>query len=232
MEATASTRYDIYVNIHKAMRAFMTDTLAMVGRMDPDDGEDLAATLEQVRSLLRACLDHLDHENRFVHPAMEARRRGSSARIATDHAEHIDHIRELHRTVHAVETATGQSRATAARNLYQQLALFVADNLDHMHVEETAHNRVLWTDYSDEELQALEGAIVASIPPEETMLIMRWMLPSVSHAERVAMLAGMRANAPREAFDGMLALARSCLNPKDWGKLTRALELSESSAAA
>lgn len=232
MEATASTRYDIYVNIHKAMRAFMTDTLTAVGRMDPDDGEDVAATLEQVRSLLGACLDHLDHENRFVHPAMEARRRGSSARVATDHAEHIDHIRELHRAVHTVENAAGQARSAAARNLYQQLALFVADNLDHMHVEETAHNRVLWTDYSDQELQALEGAIVASIPPQETMLTMRWMLPNISHAERVAMLAGMRAVAPREAFDGVLVLARSYLSEKDWSKLTHALELSEDAAAA
>ena len=32
------------------------------------------------------------------------------------------------------------------------LALFIADNFQHMHVEETAHNAVLWARYTDAEL--------------------------------------------------------------------------------
>lgn len=52
--------------------------------------------------------------------------------------------------------------------LERLLALFVADDVQHMHVEETAHDAVLWAHYSDDELMAIEQAIVASIPPPAT----------------------------------------------------------------
>ena len=40
--ALAAPRLDLYQGIHKAMRAFMADTLLAVGRMDADDALELA----------------------------------------------------------------------------------------------------------------------------------------------------------------------------------------------
>jgi hypothetical protein len=53
-------------------------------------------------------------------------------------------------------------------------------------LEETAHNAVLWQCYTDAELMGVHGALVASIPPHEMMLVMRWMVPFMSPAERTA----------------------------------------------
>jgi hypothetical protein len=44
-------------------------------------------------------------------------------------------------------------------------------------------------------------------------------------AERAVMLAGMRAHAPEEAFDGVLSLIRPLLGGRDWRKLTLVLGL-------
>jgi hypothetical protein len=220
---SATPRHDMYAGVHKGLRAFMGDTLAVVGRMDPADEHDVAAALGQARSLLAICASHLEHENRFVHAAMEARRPGSSARTGEDHVGHEEAIDELTAEIGAVERATGPARATAAHRLYLRLATFVAENLVHMHVEETENNAVLWACYTDAELQAIEGALVASIPPPEMGAVLRWMIPAMSHAARVGMLSGMRQNAPAEVFDGVLALTRAHVSARDWAKLADAL---------
>ena len=84
----AAPRVDLYRPIHKALRAFMADTLVAVGSMDTNDDSEVEATLERARSLLELLTLHLEEENRFVHPAMEARRPGSASEAAHDHIEH------------------------------------------------------------------------------------------------------------------------------------------------
>jgi hypothetical protein len=101
-----------------------------------------------------------------------------------------------------------------------------------MHVEETAHNAVLWAHYTDAELAAIHEALVASIPPEEMMLVARWMLPSVGAAERLGMLLDMRSKAPPPAFAAVLETIRPHLSAGDWSKLARGLALDAEVAAA
>ena len=62
-----------------------------------------------------------------------------------------------------------------------------------MHVEETAHNALLWQHYGDAELAELHGRLMASVGPADKELAARWMLPASTPAERAAMIAGMKA---------------------------------------
>ncbi|HRB09601.1 MAG TPA: hypothetical protein PLH47_05450, partial [Ottowia sp.] len=86
---STTDRYDIYAPIHKALRQFMTDTLQRLGRLDLDDQQDLLLGLAQLDALLDAAGHHVQHENAFIHPAIEAHSRGASARIVADHQEHL-----------------------------------------------------------------------------------------------------------------------------------------------
>jgi hypothetical protein len=96
--------------------------------------------------------------------------------------------------------------------LYRHLALFVAANFQHMHIEETAHNAALWAHYSDVELMQLHGRLMASIDPREHLRVARWMLPALTPAERAAIVGGMQAETPPEAFLGLLAHIRRHLS--------------------
>lgn len=218
-------RMDMYGGIHKAMRAFMADTLLAVGRMDADDALELAETTERVLGLLQACRSHLRHENEFVHAAMEARAPGACASVAHEHEEHLQHIERLATLVQALRDCAAAQRFAVQQRLYGELGLFVAENFRHMHVEETVHNAVLWARYSDAELVAIHDALVASIPPEEMMGTVRWLVPFMSPVERVGLLADIRAKAPPPAFDAILAAARPHLTEREWAKLARALGL-------
>lgn len=216
-------RVDLYAGIHKALRAFMTDTLLGLGRMDVEDDLDFAQGCQRVAQLLDVLQAHLEHENRFVHPAIEARAQGGSLAVADEHEGHERAILRLVRAVADLMACARADRAPRAQALYHELALFVAHNFEHMHLEETAHNAALWQHYTDEELMAVHGALVSSIPPGEMMLVMRWMVPFMAPAERLALLGGMRQQAPGEAFGAVLDVVRPHLTAREWDKLMAGL---------
>jgi hypothetical protein len=213
------TRLDMYTAVHKGLRAAMGQVLQAVGNVDHGDERELAEVLGQVRGLLELLGVHLQDEERFVHTAMEARLPGSSAGTGEDHVGHELALDELESDVQALERADAAGRAAASLRLYRRLARFVAENFEHVHVEETHNQMILWATHSDAELLAIEQALVAAIPPAAMQVFTRWMLVATSHPERVAMLS----SAPPEVFDGMLGLAREHLSQRDWSKLARAL---------
>lgn len=223
--ADGASRADLYLGIHKALRALMADVLVAVGRMDPEDEAEFDWVSSRVLQLADVCTDHLIHENEFMHPAMEVCQPGSSERVAQEHQEHRDAIARLRAEVQQMRACQGEARARAALALYRQLALFVAHNFQHMHVEETAHNQVLWAHYGDAELGALHDRLVASIPPEDMLFTLRWMIPAMTPAERLQVLGGMQAHAPAPAFAAALDVVQPHLDLRGWAKLARGLAL-------
>lgn len=212
-------RFDLYASIHKALRSFMADTLGAVGRMDADDGAERAATLAQLRSLLDLLEHHAQIEDEFIHVAMQSRRPGSAAGCGAEHDRQRQVLRELRRQADAVDRGEGAARGGAAQALYQHLSLFVAENLAHMHEEETAHNAVLWAAFSDDELARIHDRIVASVAPQEMAQIIRWMAPSLTPRERASLFGGLQAKAPADVVGRLLEAARPHLAPRDWNRL-------------
>lgn len=223
--AQGSGRVDLYAGIHKALRLFMSHTLCQVGSTDPGSADEMSATLALLERLLGLCEVHLQDENDFVHLALERARPGSAARIAGEHRHHAEAIADLRDLAGLVSDSSGAARAAACGRLYRTLALFVADNFQHMQVEETVHNTLLWAHYSDAELLAIEQALVASIPPAAMFESLHWFLPALNAPERAAMLAGMQQGMPPEPFRAVLDIAQRTLAPPAHAALLRALGL-------
>ena len=221
----ATPRVDMYGPIHKALRHFMTDTLHRVGRVDVFDADDMARTLGQLEALLDECLHHLGRENEFVHTMMEARQPRGSSRTADDHLDHYESIDALRAEAAALRAAPAAERLAIALRLYRHLALFVAENFQHMHFEETHNNGVLWAHYSDAELFAMHDRLLASIPPAENLQIARWMVPALSPTERAMVVGDMQAKAPAPFFQAALEVIRPHLDDTAWNKLARRLGL-------
>jgi hypothetical protein len=227
MQAT----YDIYRNIHKALRACLADTMLRLGRLDCEDDAEVRTVLEQVRSVAAFMAGHLFHEDCFVHPALEARRPGSAAVTAHEHADHDAMCRRLIVLAATAELARGGDRVALVRQLYQRVSLFLAESITHMHMEETDNNAVLWATHTDAELASLERAIVDSLTPDEKAASMRWMIPALSPQERAALLQGVRRGVPPPVFAGMLEGVRDLLGAADRDKLEAALARQDALAA-
>ncbi len=225
MNHCATPRFDIYSNIHKALRALMADTLVRVGRMDVDD---LDATVQVVRGVLQMldlCRAHAEHEDRFIHPVLEARAPGTSRAIACEHADHDAEAQRIGAAANALLECSADQRAPAAAALYRALALFIASNFVHQHMEETVNNAVLWAHCTDAEIMSLHGAMVGSIAPAELMPILRWLVPNLAPAERAATVRELRIGVPPAAFTVMMDMVQAHLPASDWHKLARALDI-------
>lgn len=225
IEADSSTRFNIYQSVHKGLRAFMSDTLCRVGRTDYTDPVERQECADALRSLLRLCHEHLGHENHFIHVAMERRCPGSSVQGTDEHVGHEAAIARLHAALDHALQAHPSAQALAWQQLYQSLSLFVAENHEHMVLEERDHNAVLWQHFSDEELIEIHDALIATIPAVEMAIHLQWMLPQLSHPERVAMLGGMRQGMPAEVFAAQLQVVQPLLDARSWLKLAAALEV-------
>lgn len=223
----AAPRFDMYMQIHKGLRSLMAATLVEVGRMDWQDPAERDATLARLGKLLEVCRGHLEHENQFVHTAIERRMPGAAGQTEADHLEHVAAIDQLRRRIDALRQASGDAAGAAALALYRELAVFVAENFLHMQVEESRNNASLWSAYSDEELVEIHDALVASIPAEEMSYLLGLMLPAMAPAERVQMMLGMKAGMPAEAFSGVLEVVRQALSDRDWAKLSASVSASE-----
>ena len=219
-------RPDLYGAIHKALRAFMSHTLVRLGAMDVADAEERGLALDGVDALLALLRGHVQHENDFVHTAIEARRPGGARHTADDHLGHLDAIANLEDEVRALRDLgdeRAEQRALQAARLYRHLAELIGENLVHMQVEEADNNAALWALYSDAELVAIHDRLLASVAPAEMALVVRWMASSLSLPELTGLFGEMQAKAPPPAFEALLDIARAQLDERRWARLARAL---------
>jgi hypothetical protein len=198
-------RVDLYTGIHKAIRQGSGELMARLGALDADDDAEVEAATGALLAFCAQLRAHVSHENRFVHPAMEARRPGSAAQVAGEHEDHLASIDALESEARALAATPAPERRAPALRLYRHFALFTAENFQHMHHEETAHNAVLWAAYADDELLAIEQAIIAAQSPESMAGWLHWFGPALATAELAPMLAGARAGMPAEVFEGLMA---------------------------
>lgn len=218
-------RLDLYAPIHKALRAWMFDTVVAVGRIDGRDEPTMHATLRKVEGLLTMCESHIEHEHRHLHAVLERDMLGSAREADLGHQAHDRHMRRLRGLMDQVRSAGAAARFALLTQLYRELAMFVAENLTHMQWEETVHNEALWARHTDAELDAIHDGLVQTIAPQEMAEVLRHMLPALSPLERHGMLADMRGKMPPQAFEGVLHLAHEVLGAHAWADLLRELGL-------
>lgn len=213
-------RREIYHLVHKGLRAAMSEALVSLGRVDlaaPD------SALAAVAELLQMCAEHLDHENNFLHTAMEKVQPGSAQRCASDHAHHVKTIGDLQARLAEAREVAGPARERALKVLYRLLAIFVAENFEHMEIEESTNTDLLWAHYSDADILAIEHQIHAHIKPERMMTWLRWILPNVTRQQRALMMTGMQAGMPPELFGAVLEMVKPHLTEQE--RATLALDL-------
>ena len=173
-----ASRPDLYAPIHKALRALMADLVVAVGRMDPADDADARATIGRVLEDLALCEEHMRLEDTILHPALEARRPGATARAAFEHAGHVAEFAELRTAIADFLDAGASGRRELAHPLYLRMARWAANNYLHMEHEEAHHGPALLAAFGDAELGALHARILAAIPADAMPKYLRWLQSS------------------------------------------------------
>ncbi|MBY8824686.1 hypothetical protein [Sphingomonas colocasiae] len=212
LPATAG-RWDIYGPVHKGLRR---GHCALLQRLATTDfTRDTTALIADLRMHLMLGETHLADEERFIHTALERHSPGAACDLERDHAHHRARFTEIEAAIDALEAAADPRLADErGRTLHLLFSRFVAEDLVHMAEEEESVWPRLCALFSDVELAEIEAEIVGSLPPEIAMGFMQLMVPATNAAERAALLGGMKANAPAEAYAAVYELAaRPSLTP-------------------
>ena len=217
-------RFDLYTHVHKAIRVLLFDAVTAVGRTDFGRESELPATLATVRRTIRLTRLHAEHEGRDIHPILHrlAPELAADLEAAHDRLEGMD--REIESCLARMEGAPAPERVSLGRRVHEKLGGLVADHLQHMALEESRGNRVLWAHLSDAELLAVQDRVMAAIGPVELAEWVELMIPAGNLGERAGLVAALGAALPAEAFASLTAPARSRLGEARWNETLAAAE--------
>jgi hypothetical protein len=215
LDDASTVSVDLYRDIHKGIRAELFALAGEAGRLDPSSVAARVALAGHVRRVVDTLEAHAAHEDAGVQPVLEEQLPDLAARIRDDHERLGRRTVALTDLADEAAESTGPSRSGAVHHLYLELADFTGVYLGHQDVEERIVMPALRTVIGPQAIMAIHGAIIGSIPPDEMAQSLAFMLPAMNIDGRVELLAGMRAGAPPQVFEGVWGLAASVLTPAD-----------------
>jgi hypothetical protein len=145
-----------------------------------------------------------------------------AGRIAEAHQQVEQTTAAVKRLLDVIADADADLAVERGPELCRTYNVLVGQHLAHMNDEETLVNAALWQAYSDDELRALTGQIQGSIAPSRFAQWLNIMLPALNLQEQVGMMMGLRAAAPPEVFDDVMALGRQAVGER-WATVEAAL---------
>ncbi len=201
-------RFNIFNQIHKALRALLYDAALTVQQTNFANAEEAETALEKIKSVLGIFDKHADHEDHFVLPAIHQYEPSLVDSFEQEHVE--DHqLAENLRILMAgfANIGTTEAKLLTGHSILHSFIAFMSFNLDHMAKEETVLNERLWRYYSDAELLELNEKIVAAIEPEEMAFTAAWMMKGMNNAEITGWLKAVQKNAPEVVFSCLFSIA-------------------------
>jgi hemerythrin superfamily protein len=93
---------------------------------------------------------------------------------------------------------------------------FFAYYLTHMNKEEVTIVPAMKEHFTDDQMRAMNGAVMGSMPPERLANYLRWMLPSLTLSELTGMMAGVKHGAPPEFLKVVAGIGAANVDPTRW----------------
>jgi hypothetical protein len=218
--------FDLYRDIHKAIRAELFGTTLRAGELDPSNDSGRVELAERVGAIGELLVAHAEHEDEHVQPHIVRHVPRLAHQIESDHAAIDARLPQLASLANAAADArAGEAARRRLHALYLELAAFSSTYLAHQDLEERLVMPALCEAMTVPELLKVHDAIISSIPPDEMATSLAVMLPAMNVDDRTELLGGMQAGAPPEVFAGVVGLAQSVLVPDDFDAVTRRLGL-------
>lgn len=201
-------RYNSFNLIHKALRAMLYDTALTLQTTYFAEVAEAKAAIDNVESIIYFFEQHAHHEDTFMLPAIQAFEPTLVEAFENEHVADLELGNRLATLLKMYEACMlDEEKVNCGSAINKCFRDFMVFNIEHMGKEESEINRVLWTHYTDEELIALNGRLVASIPPGDLMTQAKWILRSINKNEAVKWLKGVCETAPSFVFEALMKLA-------------------------
>ena len=206
-------RYNMFNQIHKALRVLLYDTGVLISQADFDNPQEADNVAERLNQLLDIFDKHAEHEDRMVLPLLQEYEPGVVYAFEQEHVTDHALVQQLKGFLMALAySISSEAKTELGASLTTAYIEFMIFNLQHMQKEETVLNKLLWQYYSDEELGGVNQKIVSSIPVDEVAVASQWMMKALSNHEITSWLRTVERNAPEHVFRSLFATAEKELD--------------------
>lgn len=210
-------RYNMFNQIHKALRSLLYDTALLLQQTDFMSRDDVKDVLLRIEQVIDVFDKHADTEDSLVLPALAPYEPAVVNVFEEEHDKDHELAQRLKELVfvflHSEASETRRQTGVAINVAYTEFLIF---NLNHMAKEEKVLNRLLWRYYSDEELQQLTQTILSKQSPESMAFAGKWMMRGLSNNEIIAWLKEVQKNAPPFVLQALTATAENELPVTRW----------------
>ena len=149
--------------------------------------------------VLALCEDHRRTEDEIILPSLRSRMSGALVSVLDDHEEQPVIVEELLAAARTLVAESAENRPRVGRMLYLHFSKFVGQLFVHMAEEEQVASPLFDRLFSQEEVMAIHGKVMAFLTIEEHFRGARFILRALNRPERVALMTGALAQFPKEA---------------------------------
>jgi hypothetical protein len=224
MNHVSTERYNSFNLIHKGLRALLFETGITLMRTDFTDLAEGTKAIHAVMMVADLFNDHALHEDTHILPAVARYDPSLQQEFEEEHEEDEELANKLSAlSQQYLKALSTERRMDIGKQVLYTFYEFTAFNLYHMNKEEKKLNAALWENYSDQDIQAIQQKIVASISAEMMALDGQWMMRGINDAEAKGWLQQARKTAPDRVFRQLLALGEKELGAIRWNKVEQAV---------
>lgn len=191
-------RYQFYRE-HKYVSEALNDVERLIARTDFRDGKEIAQVSRAFDALARMLHHHAEYENERLHSLLAQKQSTVHTHIEEDHIHQEAQIAEIKSLIEQVgKISSEEEQIGLGYRLYLTYRKFVADNLAHLHEEETKILPELQRLYTDDELRQVEAKTYRQMTPEQMVHMMSVLFPCMNPTDREAFLEDINLLEPEK----------------------------------
>ena len=209
-------RYQFYRE-HKYVSAALNDLERLIARTDFCDSDGVGEVKRNFEELANMLKGHAQYETERLHTLLKQKNTPSIlyAHIEEDHAAQDKQLLEIEEILRALLLQSSkEKKIEEGYRLYLTYRKFVADNLAHLHEEETHILPELQKLYSDAELQQVEALTYREMAPEEMIGVIEILFPHMNTHDKQAFLSDIRSLEPQK-FEVVLKAIEPTMNENE-----------------
>lgn len=200
-------RYQFYRE-HKYVSAALNDLERKIAKTDFRDDQETALIAKAYHNIVEMLKGHAQYENERLHSLLTNKKSKIHEHAEEDHARQDEQLLEIQVLIDSIPGASSEEeKVSLGYRLYLTYRKFVADNLEHLHEEETMILPELQRLYTDLELKQVEAQTYCMMTAEEMVHMMQELFPHMNPDDRAAFLSDIREAQPEKFISAWRGIA-------------------------
>ena len=210
-------RYNIFKRTHKGLRSMLFDAGARIQQADFTKTKQTEAATEAVKQTTRSFLYHLGKEDNILYHSVVLYAPYIVAMIEQTNAKDEKLALSVEKIIEGYNDLNSKNEMIAfGLELQAAFFEFTAAVLQHMNKEETVVNELLWSNYTDKQLVALEVEILKQSTPEACTWYTGKILKELNNTEIIVWINGIAEHASSNIIEKLISTTQRVLPIDRW----------------